>query len=289
MTERPAAAIATRVEAIARTADPHAAESARGELRRKLAGHLGGSNLPPLARLALHRAHGDLLDGDADAPRLRARLADAAVAAGLTETAAALLERAGPGSDGTTLAAALAARGDADGALRRLGDGSGNETRAAAELRSELVARAALARGDLQEAIAAVGTAGTANGRALIREIALAHGDWQEIARTAGADLAAADGVAILDPAQAEAAIWLGLAQARMGREPEARAAAETYAARIASRPQAALLRLAALSGDPAGATDLGPRLRTQLADLPGLAAGSDGIKSASARSTPQG
>ena len=135
----------------------------------------------------------------------------------------------------------------------------------------------------------AVGMAGTANGRALAREIALARGDWQEIARTAGADLAAADGVATLAPVQAEAAIWLGLAQARMGRGPEAQAVVERYAARIPSRPQAALLRLAALSVDPAGATDLGPRLRTELAELPGLAAGSDGIKSASARSAPQG
>jgi hypothetical protein len=294
---RSAAAIETREEALARTADPVAASAARNELRSYLAARLADGAMSPLARLALYREHGELLDGDAAAARLRAGLAEAAATAGLTETAAALLDAAGPAPEAVggkvTLASALAARGDVEGALRRLREAGRDETPPAAELRAELHARAALAAGDPARAAAALAASGSAAARALGREIASHRVDWQEVARTAGADLTATGDSTTLSPAQADAAIWLGLAQSRLGHVAEAAAVADRYAARLDDQQGAALLRLATLpapSGKPAaGAAELAAAIRAELGSLSAPGASSAAVRTASVRSAPEG
>lgn len=297
---RPAEAITTRREALARTADPVAASAARRELQRYLAAQLADGAMPVLARLALHQVHGELLDTDAAAPRLRAGLGQAAATAGLTESAMALVDAAGSGAESVggnqALASALAARGDVDGALRRLGEVGGDETQATADLRAELRARAALAVGNPKQAAAALARSGSATARMLGREIAWRGGDWQEVAQTAGADLAATGGGAALSPALADAAVWLGLAQSRLGRANEAAAVAARYAARIDDRQGPALLRLATLAdgagSTPVAAARFAAAIRAELASLPPLAAGNEpdpSVRSASARSTPEG
>ena len=230
---RTTAAIATRAEAIARTPDPTAAVAARGEFRRYLGGQLADGSTTAVARLALYRAHGALLDDDPTAPHLRAGLAQVAATAGLTETAADLLDGAGAVPEAEAgrqaLAAALAARGDIDDALRRLPEARDGENPSTARLRAELRARAALAQGDAVKAGAALASAEPISGRALEREIAWRSGDWQEMARTSGAELAATDASKPLSVDQADAAIWLGLAQARLGHAGEAAAVAARY------------------------------------------------------------
>ena len=298
---RPRDAIATRREALMRTADPAAVADARAELRRYLGAQLADGAMSPLERLALYREHGALLDGDASAPGLRAGLAEAAAVAGLTETAADLLDAAGPTGEAVEgrikLASALAARGDVDGALRQLGESSPDETPSIAGLRAALHARAALAAGDAAKAAAALAAPGASAASALGREIAWHRGDWREVAQTAGADLAAAGGSAGLSPAQAEAAIWLGLAQSQLGHAAGAAGVADRYAGRLDDPQDAALLRLAALpaptdgpSGRPAtGVAEFAAAIRAALSSLPALARSSDVIRTASARSAPEG
>ena len=107
------------------------------------------------------------------------------------------------------------------------------------------------------------------------------------MARTAGADLTAAAGSAALSPAQADAAIWLGLAQTRLGRAEAARAVAARFGTLIAATDQAALLRLATMAAEP---TDgLAAAIRADLAVLPALAADQAAVRTASARSNPAG
>ena len=206
--------------------------------------------------MALYRVHGDLLDGEPAAPRLRADLAEAAATAGLTDTAAALLDAAGPIPEAAdakvALAGALAARGEPASALRQLGDADGSEAPSAARLRAELRARAALAGGRPDLAAAAMaGTDTPAAADALMREIAWRSGDWQEVARLAGSVLAATDNNAELDSNQTNAAIWLGLAQSHLG-DTAAASVAARYAGRLAEPQDGALLRLATLA-EPAG------------------------------------
>jgi hypothetical protein len=288
-------AIATRREAIARTADPAAAAAAREALRVQVAAWLTDTGTPAVARLAIHRAHGDLLDGTGIADRLRALLGEAAARAGLTDTAAGLLDATAPGPETraaqVALAEALAAQGKLKAAQRRLArvDSGG-------ELDRELQARAAQTAGNPAQAAAALLGVGSASGRVLAREILALQGDWSELARRTGAELAAAGETAELDPSQAAAAVWFGLAQARLGRTDAAAAVAARYAERIRTPQLAGLLRLATMTaagqdGDGTMAGRFAAALRGELAALGPVAAMSTGggIRTASARSGPEG
>ena len=288
-------AIATRREAIARTADPAAAAAAREALRGQMAAWLADTGTPVVARLAIHRAHGDLLDGTGAADGMRALLGEAAARAGLVDTAAALLDATAPGTETraaqAALAEALAGRGELEAAQRRLarGDSGG-------DLDRELQARSAHAAGNPAQAAATLLGVGSASGRALAREILASQGDWSELARRTGAELAAVGEAAELDPLQAAAAVWLGLAQARLGQADAAAAVAVRYAERIRTPQLAGLLRLATMTatGQDADGTMAGrfaAALRGELAALGPVAAASasGGIRTASARSGPAG
>jgi hypothetical protein len=222
----------------------------------------------------------------------------------LTETAAALVGDAGPGPEVSAarlaLASALAARGDLEGALHRLGaEPQTGEAPGAAELRTELLGRTALNIGEPGRAAAALVGADTTVGKALRREAAWRQGDWAEVARLAGADLAAAGGSGPLDPAGAEAATWLGLAQERLGYADAAVSTAARYAPRIEDRQSTALLRLATVAPPTASGKSLpatmaafGSAVRVELGALPSLAADSSAgtaVRTASGHSDPAG
>ena len=177
-TGHPADAIATWRQAAARAADPAEAVVTGSALRQHLRGLLAGTDkpvLPPLARLAFHRAYGSLLAGDPDAPVIGAELAEAAADAGLVETASALLD--GTPAIGTdplrrraelALAQAEAAAGDFAGAARRMDrlDGPKLDELPAAGMAAAWRARAALARGETGAALAALGERPRRKGRA---------------------------------------------------------------------------------------------------------------------------
>jgi hypothetical protein len=288
-------AITTRREAIARTADPAAMAAAREALLSQMAAWLADTGTPVVARLAIHRAHGDLLDGTGAADGIRALLGEAAARAGLADSAVALLDATAPGTETraaqAALAEALAGRGELEAAQRRLarGDSGG-------DLDRELQARSAHAAGNPAQAAATLLGVGSASGRALAREILASQGDWSELARRTGAELAAVGEAAELDPLQAAAAVWLGLAQARLGQADAAAAVAVRYAERIRTPQLAGLLRLATMTatGQDADGTMAGrfaAALRGELAALGPVAAASasGGIRTASARSGPAG
>jgi hypothetical protein len=288
-------AIATRRESIARTPDLAAAAAAREALRGQMAVWLADTGTPVVARLALHRVHGDLLDRTGPADGIRVQLGEAAARAGLADTAAALLDATAPGTERraalAALAEALAGRGELEAAQRRLARGESG-----GDLERELQARTAHAAGNPAQAAATLLGVGSASGRALEREILASQGDWSELARRTGAELAAAGDAAELDPSQAAAAVWLGLAQARLGQTEAAATVAARYVARIRAPQLAGLLRLATMTaagqdGDGATAGRFAAALRNELASLGPVAATSTGgrLRTASARSGPEG
>ncbi len=292
-------AISTERDAIARTTDPAEAAEAALALRGQLASLLSSDTIPPLARLAIHRAHGALLDAGAATAGLNAALGEVAVRNGLTETAAALLDAApAPAADAgnVALAGVLTGRGDLDAALRRLAQVSHRED--VAGLDRELRARAALAAGDPMGAAATLHDSDPASGSAgaLELEIAARRSDWEDLARLAGADLAAAAPDASLEGSRAEAAIWLGLAQTRLARHGAAAAVAKRYAAGIQDPELAGLMRLATMA-EPDGRADgtsagrFAEAIRRELVALPSAAADASGdaLRTASARSGPTG
>jgi hypothetical protein len=297
---RAAASLTTRRAALSRATDPATASAGRGELRRYLEAELADGRGSPLRQLALYRVHGDLLDGHPAAPRLRADLAEAAATVGLTDTAAALLDAAGPAPEAAaarvTLAGVLAARGEMDGAMRQLGNANGGDAPSAARLRAELRARTALAGGRPDLAAAAMAGADLpATAGALMHEIAWRSGDWQALARNAGSMVAATGTDGDLDPNQTNAAIWLGLAQSHLG-DAAAASVAARYAGRLAEPQDAALLRLATLAEPasdegttPSAVARLAASIRADLGVLSALAAQSDSVRTASARSAPEG
>jgi hypothetical protein len=294
---RAATAIATRRDAVARTADAAAAAAGRATLGREVAGLLADEALPTVTRLALYRTHGGLLA--APAAELRASLGAAAARAGFTETAASLLDAAGAAPQAAAgraaLAAALAARGETDaarGALAGIGDRAPVQ-----DLERELAAREALAAGDPARAAQAIRGVASAGGRALQREIAAAQGDWAAVARLAGRDVGAGADAPTPGPHEATAAVWLALAHARLG-GTAAPGMAGAMADRIAEPELAALLRLASWppAGEGAGGKQRAATLRSELARLPGPVpvSGEPGapgapLRTAAARSSPAG
>jgi hypothetical protein len=153
---------------------------------------------------------------------------------------------------------------------------------------------AARARSSARRPAAALAAVGA--GTPLAREIAWRRGAWAELARDAAAELAAAPASTVLGPDHAAAAVWLGLAQARSGRAAEAADVADRYAARLAIPGDASLLRLAA-APPPAAAPEAALAAAGRLIDavragretLPELAALGGPVRTAAARSGPEG
>jgi hypothetical protein len=259
---------------------------------------LADDAMPALMRLAIHRAHGRLLNGAADANRILAALGEAAARAGLTNTAAMLLDMTKPGLEAiagrTALAVVLTERGELDGVMQQLtlialgGD--------ALDLDRKLRARAALAAGDLARASAALRGVESASGRELEPGILAQVGAWAELARLSGAELAALGPDAGLEPLQAAAAVWLGLAETQLGRTDEAADLAARYAAHIKDPELASLLTLATIAV-PAAHRDgtltghFAAARRRDLAMMAPPTLGNAGgrIRTASARSGPAG
>lgn len=108
------------------------------------------------------------------------------------------------------------------------------------------------------------------------RQALFQTGDWTSLADSAAADLPEDHGTAPLGPAAAEAAVWLGLAQAQLGHPDAAAAVADRYGPKV-DRGTAALLRLAAtvppkpasLQALPAAVGAFAGELRTALDALP--------------------
>ena len=99
-TGQPVAALASWQAARASAADPEAATAIGDDMRDRLRGLLrasGANALPPVAALALYRAHGELLGDDPDGTQIRLGLATRAAENGLLETAANLLGQPNPG------------------------------------------------------------------------------------------------------------------------------------------------------------------------------------------------
>jgi hypothetical protein len=131
--------------AMAATADPTLTAEIGQEMRRRLAALLADgvdAARAPFEKLALYRAHGQLLGADEAAQAIRVGLAEAAAASGLPETAASLLDGASPALAATepyrrasrlVAVAALAAERPApagrasDGDLGRRGAGAGGD------------------------------------------------------------------------------------------------------------------------------------------------------------------
>lgn len=92
----PLAAFATTLEAAGRPGEAAAAatEDLRGRLKEVIRAAAAGK-ASPITALTLHRAHGELLDGDSEAPALRRELAGLAPAAGLDQSSHTLLEQVG--------------------------------------------------------------------------------------------------------------------------------------------------------------------------------------------------
>ncbi len=108
------------------------------------------------------------------------------------------------------------------------------------------------------------------------RQALFQTGDWASLADSAAADLPADHGATPLGPTSAEAAVWLGLAQAQLGHPDAAAAVADRYGPKV-DRETAALLRLAAtvpqkpasLQGLPAAVGAFAGELRAALDALP--------------------
>jgi hypothetical protein len=313
----PEDALDTRRTALERTRDPAAAATITAELRARLHGLLedgGAPRLPAIAALALHRTYGHLLGGDAAAARVRVRLAASATEAGLLETAAALLDAAAPADlpAGTLeranadLAAAQAAAGDLQGALARLGDAARHGGDAPGDgrgLPALLRARAALARGDSAEAMAALGPERGDEAGRLRRAAQLQAGDWAGIAGTSGAALeSGGDDARASSEGRGDTAAWLGVAYLGLDRPADAAALADRVGLELGDGTTRAILELAGaayLPGTPtaelpAAVGALAAALRAKLAKLPPLA-GDDGgdrpspVRSAAERSSPAG
>lgn len=190
------AAIGSWRAAVARSSEPAAAAARTAQLRRHLKAVLADGTQPAVLRLALQRAHGELLADDPDTPRLRRQLGEIASGLGLAETAA------------------------------RLTGGA-----------------------DAVSAAASAEPAGTFESR---RAAAVQRDDWAAVATLAEAELADVAATGALPPAKSEAVVWLGLAQARLGRLPAAASVAERYRGRIAGATEQALLGLATQGVPPA-------------------------------------
>ncbi|MEK0084708.1 hypothetical protein [Benzoatithermus flavus] len=298
-------AIASLRAALERAPDRVTAETVRDELRRRATELLqpeSRSGLSPVAAVALYRSHRDLLAGDTLPAAVRLDLATRAAGAGLVETASALVAAAGPvtgpaaGRARLAVAEAEAGIGDTDTALRLL-DGVPAQDR---QTRDRIIrARAALDAADAKTALAALGEAATGDEADRVRRAALAAlGDWQGLARTCEATLARQESGTVLEPARAEAVVWLALARARLGQANEAAELARRYTDRLPEdgpwRPLLALIAAPPLADTPermaADAGTLAASLRTQLGLLPPLGDGEPKeVRTAPARSAPQG
>ncbi|MFZ1430338.1 MAG: hypothetical protein WAS21_26630, partial [Geminicoccaceae bacterium] len=136
--------------------------------------------------------------------------------------------------------------------------------------------RLALDAGDPTGAAAALENAPAGTAVPLRHRVLLQTGDWASLAQSATADLTIEKTEAPAGPATAEAAVWLGLAQAQLGRSDLAAALADRYGGR-ADREAAALLRLATTVPEaptpqlrlPAAAGAFADRLRAALDELP--------------------
>lgn len=240
----------------------------------------------PIASLARYHTYGHYLTDKADDTALRAQLARGAAASGMFTTADTLL---GPRPAVAAfpdhavarldIARAEAASGDIHGALGRLtrgGDDIAGVHTGEAALRGELRARLALDAGDPAGAAAALEKVPAGTAVPLRRRVLLQTGDWAALAQSAAADLTIERADAPAGPATAEAAVWLGLAQAQLGRSDLATAVADRYGGR-ADREAAALLRLATTLPEepaprlrlPAVAGAFAGRLRAALDELP--------------------
>ena len=127
------AAIASWRAAVARSGEPDAAAARSANLRRQLKAVLADGAQPAVLRLALQRAHGELLADDPDMPGLRRRLAGIASGLGLADTAAWLTGAAGAAA-GTPPAAPVATVQERRAAAVRRDDWSEVATLAEAEL-----------------------------------------------------------------------------------------------------------------------------------------------------------
>ncbi len=281
----PLAAIGSWRDAIARSSEPATAASLEAELRRHLTTAIGDPTLPAVLRLALFRAHGGQLDGQPATPALRGRLAVTATELGLTDTAAELIAAAGMHPKAAR--PALAAAGRLDAAMQQSKDYPDPS-----RLRADLAEPPALRVGDGAEAEAGLAESGTDAAGMLSREAAWRRDDWQALAALAETGLAEAHDGQPLNDDQANAAVWLGLAQTRLGRVRDADAMAGRYADRLAGRPEQPLLELAVLTPPVDGQADeltaatgvFDAKIRNGLAALPQLAV-AEPVKTASAHS----
>lgn len=279
---QPVAAVASWREAIGASRDPGLAARLATDLRGQLVALLADTAVPTTTRLALAQAHAAELDAAPQAGEIRARLAVAAAGLGLSATAGELIAAAGPaaGAARAELARALAEAGLADAALTQASNGPDRAGKQA-ELTAEAppVAEAVLARGE------------HAPSRPRQLRMAERRGDWQEITTLAGAELAGASPDQPLPADQAEAAVWLGLAQRKLGRAAEAADVATRYLGRIDDPAGRALLELAVLADPPAVAAEslataaagYATAIRASLAALPRIG-GAAPIRTASAR-----
>ena len=279
---QPVAAVASWREAIGASRDPDLATRLAADLRGQLVSLLADTAVPTTTRLALAQAHAAALDGAPQAGEIRARLAVAAAQLGLSTTTGELIAAAGPaaGAVRADLAHALAEAGLADAALTQASNGPDP-----AGKQAELAAGVASAA----EAVPARGEHTPSRHRQL--RMAERRGDWQEIATLAGAELAGANPDQPLLVDQAEAAVWLGLAQRKLGRAAEAADVATRYLGRIDDPTERALLELAVLVDPPAvaaeslatAAASYATAIRASLAALPRIG-GAAPIRTASAR-----
>ena len=294
---RPAEAIASWRQAVARAGNPADATAATAALQKHLRGLLAAAEppvLPPVARLALHRAYGSALVDTPDGPAIGAGLAEAAASTGLIETASALLD--GYPADAAqpprrraelALAAAQAAAGDyagAAGRAERLAVATPDP--AATGMAAEWRAHAALGRAEPEAALAALGQAATPEATRLRLAALAGQGAWPALAQAAEA--AASTSTA------AEAAVWLGLARRELGQSADA-----TVASHLAEGPATAMLRLAAAAPAavagrdqlPAAIKSFAAEVGATLRQLPPLGGGgeADAVRTAGARSAPAG
>jgi hypothetical protein len=298
-------ALAVWQEALAQATEPTAAAMRRGmrDLLLTMLQDAGPAALSPVAVAALFRSHAGLLGGDTLPAATRLHLAAKAAEAGLHDSAAALLQAsAAPPGDGAASAPTdakavieqlVAALGDLDRTGAGLPD---TDLDAIARLRAE----ATLDGGDPRGALASLGGRADDEADRLRRAAFVALGDWRGIADASEAVLARRAQDPVLDRSGAEAAVWLTLAQARLGDAAAAAATAARYRPLLPDGPLPALLALASATTVTADSTDrlssavgaLATTARSELARLPPLGAAGDGqagLKSASARSGPEG
>ena len=301
-------ALATLQAALPQAQEPKVKAELMAELQNRLRQTLqapGSAEHAPIAALARYRTYSPPSGGEAADAALRMELARIAADTGLVDTAAALLDQSvapGPPEPALTaanlaLARAMAARGDRDGALARLRQpetaGAGPD-RAATDLAAELRAKAALASSDPDAALAALGAASAGAAIELRRAAWALQPDWAAIAASAWAGLPTEKDAGPLDRDAADAAVWLGLAQAEMAGPDGAARVVRQYGPR-ADNATAALLDLAAAAPAAAEGTDrllagtgqFTTTVRAALDRLPPLADAP--VRSAAARSAPAG